>query len=173
MLNTVEDTVRLSFYIMKINASVSGAFCCFTAVIWDNPCKWQRWTNKCGINSIATCYMSWEKRHVPTFNDSFFPLWLCSMSHSVDGEWVWFNYLNSEMLWQVTPLWRRILSSSPLSFFSLRASACLLGVCVSGSGRGVGRQSHPIVVTVPGTASGTIWPGIWKLLRWSDIRAGT
>lgn len=83
MLNTVEDTVRLSFYIMKINASVSGAFCCFTAVIWDNPCKWQRWTNKCGINSIATCYMSWEKRHMSPLSMTLFsPLTLLDVSLS-------------------------------------------------------------------------------------------
>lgn len=32
-------------------------------------------------------------------------------------------------------------------------------------------RSCPVVVTVPGAASGTIWPP-WKSSSWSDIRAG-
>lgn len=54
-----------------------------------------------------------------------------------------------------------------------RVSVCSVRACASWfpGGRPVGWQSCPVVVTVPGAASGTIWP-LWKILRWSDIRAG-
>lgn len=57
--------------------------------------------------------------------------------------------------------------------FSLSESVCVLyvsGSCFPGGGP-VGWQSCPVVVTVPGAASGTIWP-LWKIFYWSDIRAG-
>lgn len=55
----------------------------------------------------------------------------------------------------------------------LRSPRVFVSACASQfpGGGPVGWQSCPVVVTVPGAASGTIWP-LWKILHWSDIRAG-
>lgn len=69
---------------------------------------------------------------------------------------------------------RCILSSPAVSFFSLQECLCALCACVCASwlpgGGPVGWQSCPVAVTVPGAASGTIWP-LWKILRCSSMRA--